>query len=177
MAKKPVLRRPVALPDSETAAGGWLRGIRVSGFSFVMMGVLILAIVVLAPGVGTFLEQRQEIDRLSAAVTAEQLAVDDLRAERERWNDRTYVTTQARDRLFYVLPGDVNFLVYNDLNLPAAPSQAAPTVSADIQDTDVDWISSMFASVMIAGLAPAADSAPAADPAATTEPTARAAVQ
>lgn len=168
MAKKPALRRPVALPDSETAVGGWLRGIRVSGFSFVMMGVLILAIVVLAPGVGTFLEQRQKIELLSSEVTAAELAVDDLRAERERWNDRTYVTTQARERLFYVLPGDINFLVINDLNLPAAAAQPAPAVSADIQDTDVDWINSMFASVMTAGLASAdvvpTDLAPAAEP-------------
>ena len=158
MARKPAIRQPAVLAAVESAAGGWLRGIRLSGFSFVMLVILVLAVVVLAPTLRTFAEQRQEINRLNAAVTDQQDAVDQIKSERERWNDRTFITTQARDRLSYVMPGDISFLVINDLALPVVPDADKPPVSTDIQDTNVDWITSMFASVMTAGLAPEAAS-------------------
>jgi len=120
-----------------------------------MIGLLVLAVVVLAPGLRTFAEQRQDIDRLKTAVTDQQASVDHLKTERERWNDRTYITTQARDRLSYVLPGDVSFLVINDLALPVTGAPSTAPVSTKIQSTDVDWLTSVFASVMTAGLKPA----------------------
>ncbi|TFD44994.1 septum formation initiator family protein [Cryobacterium sp. TMT1-2-1] len=119
-----------------------------------MMGILVLAVVVLAPSLRTYGEQRQEIDRLKAAVTDQQDTVDHLKSERERWNDRTFITTQARERLSYVLPGDISFLVINDLKLPVTGRGGDTPVSTDIQSTDVDWLTSVFASVMTAGLAP-----------------------
>ncbi len=156
MGRKRAERHPVALTTTDTAASNWLRGLRLSGFSFMMMGILILAVIVLAPGIRTYAEQQQQIERLTKAVTAQQGSVDELKSERERWNDRTFVTTQARDRLSYVLPGDVSFLVINDLALPVAGGTEAPPASSVIQNTNVDWLSSMFASVMTAGLAPEA---------------------
>ncbi len=154
MARKRAEQQPVAMGGTETSAGGWLRGIRFSGFSFVMMGILVLAVVVLAPSLRTYAEQRQEINRLTDAVAEQQATLDQLKTERERWNDRTFITTQARDRLFYVLPGDISFLVINDLPLPVTGATNAAPVSTNIQDTNVDWLASIFASVMTAGLAP-----------------------
>ena len=119
-----------------------------------MMGILVLAVVVLAPALRTFAEQRQDIDRLKASVAEQQDSVDHLKTERERWNDRTYITTQARDRLSYVLPGDISFLVINDLPLPVTGGESTAPVETDIQTTDVDWLTSVFASVMTAGLTP-----------------------
>ena len=153
-AKPRGIRQPVQLASTETAAGSWLRGLRLSGFSFVMMGILVLAVVVLAPSMRTYAEQRQQIDELSAAVAAQEAAVDDLKTERERWNDRTFVTTQARDRLSYVMPGDISFLVLNDTGATVDGSSDPIAVSTAIQDTEVDWVDSMFRSVMTAGLAP-----------------------
>jgi len=153
-AKSRTLRQPVQLATSETAAGTWLRGLRLSGFSFVMMGILVLAVIVLAPSVRTYAEQRQQIDELRATVAAQEADVDNLKDERERWNDRTFVTTQARDRLSYVMPGDVSFLVLNDTGATVDGSADTAVVSTAIQDTEVDWVDSMFRSVMTAGLAP-----------------------
>jgi len=152
VSRKPA-RQPAARGTAETPVGGWLRGIHFSGFSLVMMGILVLAVVVLAPSLRTYAEQRQQISRLSAAVADQRDEVDQLKSERERWNDRTYVTTQARDRLSYVLPGDISFLVINDLPLPVTGTETAP-VSTNIQDTKIDWLNSLFASGMTAGLAP-----------------------
>ena len=141
---------------TETPIGGWLRGIHFSGFSLVMMVILVLAVVVLAPSLRTYAEQRQQINALNADVTQQQTQVDRLKSERERWNDRTYVTTQARDRLSYVQPGDISFLVINDLAVPVGGDSQDTPVSTDIQDTKIDWLGSLFASAMTAGLAPKA---------------------
>ena len=162
--KRPALRQPVT-PEAETPAGGWLRSIRFSGFSLVMMVVLILAVVVLAPSLRTYAEQRQQISQLSAAVADQKAEVDQLTSQRERWNDRTYVTTQARERLSYVLPGDISFLVINDLPVVAPLEADTSPVSTNIQSTTIDWLGSLFASTMTAGLAPqaAAPAPPATD--------------
>ncbi|HYI33900.1 MAG TPA: septum formation initiator family protein [Glaciibacter sp.] len=153
MARNRAERRPVAMPQQETPASGWLRGIRLSGFSFVMMGILVLAVIVLAPSLRVYADQRQQVERLEAIVQEAQGTVDELKSERERWNDRTYITTQARDRLSYVMPGDISFLVINDLPAPAEGAVETAPVSTEIQDTPVDWMQSMFTSVMAAGLA------------------------
>ncbi|TFC50978.1 MULTISPECIES: septum formation initiator family protein [unclassified Cryobacterium] len=147
-------QRAVKLATDETAVRSWLRGLRLSGFSFVMMGLLVLAVVVLAPSVRTYAEQRKQIDQLSDTVAAQQDSVDDLKAERERWNDRTFVTTQARDRLSYVLPGDISFLVINDSGASVDDAADTAPISTAIQDTEVDWVDSVFRSVMTSALAP-----------------------
>jgi cell division protein FtsB len=147
-------RQTAQVASTETAAGSWLRGLRLSGFSFVMMGILVLAVIVLAPSVRTYAEQRHQVDALRASVAEQEAEVDRIKAERERWNDRTFVTTQARDRLSYVMPGDISFLVLNDTGAIVDGSADAAAVSTAIQDTEVDWVDSMFRSVMTAGLAP-----------------------
>ena len=151
-----------AVSGTETQAGGWLRSIRFSGFSLVMMVVLVLAVVILAPSLRTYAEQRQQISLLSAAVADQEAEVDRLTSQRERWNDRTYITTQARERLSYVLPGDISFLVINDLPVVAPLEAEAAPVSTNIQSTKIDWLGSLFASTMTAGLAPQA-AAPESD--------------
>ena len=79
-----------------------------------MMGVLVLAVVVLAPTIAAFAQQRQQIAELRAAVSAQEEEVQRLRDERERWNDETFIMTQARERLYYVMPGEVSYLVIDD---------------------------------------------------------------
>ena len=156
MAGKSSARQLPAAAPTETPVGGWLRGIHFSGFSLVMMAILVLAVVVLAPSLRTYAEQRQQINALNAAVSEQQAQVDELTSERERWNDRTYITTQARDRLSYVQPGDISFLVINDLPVPVVGTDESAAVSTNIQDTKIDWLGSLFASAMTAGLAPKA---------------------
>ena len=147
---------------------GWLSGIRFSGFSLIMMGVLVLAVVVLAPTIAAFAQQRQQIAELRAAVSQQEDEVQRLRDERERWNDETFIVTQARERLYYVMPGEVSYLVIDD-RTEAAKADAAAAVSAEVTESKGDWMRTLLDSVMTAGLAPAsttpAPTAPAEVPA------------
>ncbi|MCD2442773.1 septum formation initiator family protein [Agromyces sp. SYSU K20354] len=140
---------------TEAARAGWLRGIRFSGFSLIMMGILVLAVVVLAPSITAFAQQRQQIAELRAAVSAQEEEVQRLRDERERWNDETFIVTQARERLYYVMPGEVSYLVIDD-RAAGTTADAATEVSAEVTETKGDWMRTLLDSVMTAGLAPAA---------------------
>ena len=142
---------------------GWLSGIRFSGFSLIMMGVLVLAVVVLAPTIAAFAQQRQQIAELRAAVSQQEDEVQRLRDERERWNDETFIMTQARERLYYVMPGEVSYLVIDD-RTEAAKADATAAVSAEVTESKGDWMRTLLDSVMTAGLAPA-PTAPAEVPA------------
>lgn len=136
-----------AASSAAPSGSAWLRGLRFSGFSLLMMGLLILGVVVLAPNISAFVDQRQEIAELNAQVTEDGETVDRLTAERERWNDSTFVMTQARERFFYVNPGEVSFLVINDLDAAVLADVDTP-VSSELTTTDTDWTQSLLASLL-----------------------------
>jgi cell division protein FtsB len=151
VAKPRVRQVPVAMATKESTTGSWLRGIHFSGFSLLMMGLLILAVVILAPTLRVLIEQRQQITDLQAAVKAQTAQVAGLKADRARWNDPSYIRSQARDRLYYVMPGEVSYLVIDD-RAPSAKAVDQTPVSTTIQVTHTDWLGSLFGSVMTAGL-------------------------
>ncbi|WP_439592206.1 FtsB family cell division protein [Microbacterium sp.] len=130
----------------------WLGGIRLSGFMVIMMGLVVLAAFVLVPTIGTYLGQRQQIAALEQAVELSKEDVAALEAERERWKDPAFLTTQARERLYYVKPGEVVYLVDNDLPIEDIPQEQA-AVSDDVEQTQTDWMSQFVRSVTEAGLA------------------------
>jgi cell division protein FtsB len=151
VAQPRVRKVPVALATEESSTGSWLRGIHFSGFSLLMMGLLILAVVILAPTLHVLIQQRQQIADLQASVTAQAKQVAGLKADRARWNDPSYIRSQARDRLYYVMPGEVSYLVIDD-RAPAAKAVDQTPISKKIQVTHTDWLGSLFGSVMTAGL-------------------------
>lgn len=118
----------------------------------IMMGLVVLAAFVLVPTVGTYLGQRQQIAALERAVELSREEVADLERQRERWRDPAYITTQARERLYYVRPGEVVYLVDNDLPPALLPQEQAP-VSDEVEQTRTDWMTQLVRSVTEAGLA------------------------
>lgn len=144
--------RPSASEARRVDVRGWLGGLRLSGFTVIMLGLVILAVCVLVPTVSTYVGQRQQIAALqhSVRITKDEVAALDL--ERTRWNDPAYITTQARERLYYVKPGDVVYLVIDDLPASRLPQQQA-AVSKSVEQTKTDWTSQLVASLAQAGTA------------------------
>jgi cell division protein FtsB len=143
-------RTVAAAMEAPSGTGRWLRGIHFSAFSLVMMGILVLAVVVLAPTLQAFVQQRQQIADQQAAVDELSDQVDAATAQRARWNDPSYIRAQARDRLYYVMPGETSYLVIDDR--PPATAQSDQPVSSKLQKTRTDWVGSLFGSFMGAGL-------------------------
>ena len=151
MARRPRTERVAVRLPEETAPEHWLRTIRLSGFTLLMLALLILAVIVLAPNLRILIEQ---LVALQTAVDETKGSVDGLKADVDRWSDPAYIESQARERLFYVFPGDVSYLVVGDDTGPTT-SDGIP-ISDRIQTTHVDWVRTLLSSVYIAGLTDAA---------------------
>ncbi|MFT2750789.1 FtsB family cell division protein [Clavibacter sp. Sh2036] len=149
-------RVPVTLPDGDAPAGNWLRSMRFSGFSAMVLVLLVLTVVVLAPGLRIYLEQRQQLSSLQSAVDAQKQTIAQLQDQRARYDDPAFLKAQVRDRLFYVMPGETSYLVRG---LPAMGGQAAATttpdgapISDDLQETKQDWVQALLGSALTSGL-------------------------
>ncbi|MFE6734401.1 septum formation initiator family protein [Microbacterium sp. NPDC057650] len=140
--------------------GEWTSGIRLSAFSAIMLSLVVLGAWVLVPSLGTYLDQRQKIAAVGASVQVTKDQIAALEQERERWNDPAYISTQARERLYYVKPGEVPYLVDNDLDPAALPKEQAP-VSDELVERKADWMPQLLRSIAGAGLAKNVVEAPA----------------
>lgn len=119
-----------------------------------MLAIAVLAVVSLAPAVAELVQQRQRLAALEAQVAAQSAEVQKLRGERERWNDQTYIVTQARQRLYYVQPGEVSYLVIDD-RAPTSNATAQTPISSKVTEGSGDWLRTLVGSVVTVGLTPA----------------------
>lgn len=133
----------------ESDPANWLRSMRLSGVSIMIVGIMVLALIVLAPGVKTLVEQRQKIADAQAQVDRDKKDVQNLKDETARWNDPVYIRAQARERLFYVMPGETPYIVRNAAN---PETGAAKTASRTVTRTETDWTMQLLGSVLTAGL-------------------------
>ena len=145
-------RRPRRTERRPVDVRGWLGGIRLSGFMAIMMGLVVLAAFVLVPTIGTYVDQRQQIAALAHAVEVSRADVAALESQRDRFTDPAYITTQARERLYYVRPGEVVYLVDNDLTAAQTPQEGAE-VSSTVEQTRTDWMAQLVRSLTEAGIA------------------------
>jgi cell division protein FtsB len=157
-----VAERPVATAGAESAAGSWLRGFRMSGFTLTMLFLVVAGLVVLAPSLKVLVEQRAQIAQLEQEQAEAEGTVAELQGEVDRWSDPSFLKAQARDRLLYAFPGDITYLVIDD-RTPVAEVDGLP-ISDEIQTGQVDWVRSVVASVMNAGLSDPEPAAPTEEP-------------
>lgn len=131
-------------------AGLWLGSIRFSGFTLMIMGLVVLGVGILAPQIKILVDQRHQVADLQAQVDSAEANLDTLNKERARWDDPAFLRAQARDRLYYVMPGEVSYLVVRDVEIEKTKREKA---SDQIKDTKTDWVAGALASVLSAGLA------------------------
>jgi len=127
-------------------------------------GILViagLAVYVLFEPVQTWFGQQQRIAQLTADVTKSEAAVAAISADIERWNDTAFVEAQARQRHLYVYPGDVTYLIVNDI---VGEDIARPAPTEAVQSTNINWVDALLASYVASATAPtvpvAEDAAP-----------------
>jgi cell division protein FtsB len=148
--RHPVAERPAADAPDFSAAGNWLRGFRMSGFTLTILFLVIAGLVVLAPSLRVLVEQRGQIAELERQNAEAENEVAELQEEVDRWGDPSFLKAQARDRLLYAFPGDITYLVIDDR--PPLPEGDGLPISDEIQTGQVDWVRSVLGSVMSAGL-------------------------
>lgn len=128
--------------------GAWASSLRFSGFTILIVGLVVAGALILSPTLTTFVQQQREIKELRESVQLHRDAVNEIDAEREKWKDPTYIRSQARDRLFYVLPGETQLSVIDDAEIP---EDVTETTEAELTHIDRDWVSSLAGSLIAAG--------------------------
>lgn len=159
MAKK----REPKIPVSMTQGRMLVRMLRLNSVSVSLILVIVMGSFLVAPDVQTFLNQRRVIAEMEQSILLAQQSVEDMQAERDRWQDPVYIRSQARDRLYYVLPGEVSYLVMNaegmDLSDTSgtlgeilADRRSADVISQEVIAAKDNWVDSLLESFLRAAL-------------------------
>ncbi|WP_125099481.1 FtsB family cell division protein [Leucobacter chromiireducens] len=138
--------------------GAWASSLRFSVFTVLIVGLVLAGAVIVSPSLSTFVQQRREIAELRESVRIHQEAVTEIDAERAKWKDPVYVRAQARDRLFYVLPGETQLNVIDDVTMPIESDEET---SDTLSRIETNWAEGLVGSFLSAGTAaPKDDTAP-----------------
>ena len=123
------------------------REIQRSGAVIVGVIIAVAAVVDLSHPVQIWFEQQARLAELDKELASARANLAEAKAELERWSDRVYVETQARERLMFVYPGDISYLVVNDVN--AEPTKS-DEVLGTVQQTSIDWVDAFLQSYAFA---------------------------
>lgn len=159
MAKK----REPKIPVSMTQGRMLVRMLKLNSVSVSLIAVIVLGSFLVAQDVQTFLNQRRVIAEMEQSLELGRQSVEDMEAERDRWQDPVYIRSQARDRLYYVLPGEVSYLVMNadgmDLSDTSgtlgeilAEKRSADSISQEVLAAKDNWVDSLMESFLRAAL-------------------------
>ena len=146
-----------------TAAGpARTRGSRnLTGRAAVVLLVLGALIVSYAQSLRVWFDQHQQITALQQEIRDREKRVGELNDEIARWNDDAFVKAQARQRLGWVMPGEVGYRVIGADGKPvgAPPEPNTPADgTADVQKPT--WYTKLWGSVEGAGNPPAPATTP-----------------
>ena len=139
------------------------QGISWTPSTVVTVGILIFGVFLVGPKLGEYFTMQTQIAQLNANLEKTRNQIKELTAEKKRWDDPVYIRSQARDRLFYVVPGEISYLVLdaNGLNLSdtsgtvgdmLAREKNSNSFSQSIGTTKKDWAKGLLQSVLRAGL-------------------------
>jgi len=73
--------------------------------------VILVLVISYASSLRVYFAQAHEIAATKAEIAQRQQAIEGLQAERARWDNDDYVRAQARERLGWVVPGEVGYRV------------------------------------------------------------------
>ena len=136
---------------------------RLNSYTLTLLAVILIGIFTLAPSVQIWYEQRQEISDYKVLVAQAKAELEDMEAERLRWDDEVYIRAQARDRLYFVMPGEVSFLVMDaegidvsdtsgTVGATLAEKRKRSGFSSEVSTSQENWVEAFLESALRAGL-------------------------
>ncbi len=168
-ARKPAAKRPVKAAKGASRVSSLSQDTRnwiasnFDGRNALVLVMIVVGVVTVAPNVQTFFSYRQQIADMQAQVDAQKKELADMIVERKRWDDPVYVRSQARQRLYYVLPGEVSYLVMDagsvntsdksgTVGAMLADRRNTSVISSSIRTTSENWVDDIVGSVIRAGI-------------------------
>ncbi|OBJ67929.1 septum formation initiator family protein [Mycobacterium sp. 1274756.6] len=164
-AKPPAAADPIRQGIAEAAEE---RAEQRMGFTAGRAAVLAVVVCVLTlttgPPVRTYFAQRTEMHQLAASEAALRQKIADLQLQKEKLADPAYIAAQARERLGFVMPGDVPYQVQLP---PTADVPAVPGGEPQAVNSGDPWYTALWHTIADAphGPPPEAPAEPAGPPA------------
>lgn len=140
-----------------------LRSLSFDARTITLAAVLIAGVFILEPNVQILVEQQQAIADQQAKVNAAKQSLIDMKNERKRWEDPVYIRSQARDRLYYVMPGEVSYLVMDAKGIDQSDTSGTVgamiasrsnngEISSEVRSTKNNWVDSLVETFVRAGV-------------------------
>ena len=128
----------------------------------VLAAVICVLTLTIAGPVRTYFAERTEMDQLAASEAALRRQITDLEQKKVKLGDPAYIAAQARERLGFVMPGDIPFQVQLPPTAAVAPQ---PGADATKPANNNPWYTSLWHTIADAPhLPPAAPPPPDAPP-------------
>lgn len=140
-----------------------LRAVKLNSVTVSIILVIVAGTFLISSDVQAFLNQRRQIAEMELSIQQAEQDVEDMQAERDRWQDPVYIRSQARDRLYYVLPGEVSYLVMDTEGLDFtdtsgtvgalfAAKRNADEISLEVAAANENWVDALIESGLKAAL-------------------------
>ena len=136
---------------------------RLNSYTLALLAVILVGVFTLAPSVQIWYEQRQQIADYQAQVEQAKENLAGMQEARLRWDDEVYIRAQARDRLYFVMPGEVSFLVMDaegidisdtsgTVGAMLAEQRKSSGFSLEVLESETNWVEAILESALRAGL-------------------------
>ena len=136
---------------------------RLNSYTLALLAVILIGMFTLAPSIQIWYEQQRQIADYRTLVIQAQENLEGMQQERLRWDDEVYIRAQARDRLYFVMPGEVSFLVMDaegiDLSDTSgtvgamlAEQRKSSGFSLEVLASKKNWVEALLESTLRAGL-------------------------
>lgn len=124
--------------------------------TLVLSLVLLVAFIVLAPTLRAYLTQSEQRRAVEAEYAATSARVEELQRELGRWQDPAFIQAQARERLAFVMPGEVPYRVIDPQTVPSEDGEDEPDLTgleaAVKPGPQVPWYLTVWDSVVESGV-------------------------
>jgi len=147
------------LPDSvedsgkiaQAVASAGKRGFHFTWRLVALAGVLVILLVSYTTSLRVYFNQQSQLAATRAQIQAAQQSIGDLHDQLTRWQDPAYVKAQARERLGWVVPGEIGFQVIGADGKPLGGGTAIDSSSSGSADEQSQtWWSRLMGSAAAA---------------------------
>ena len=123
----------------------------------VLAAVICVLTLTIAGPVRTYFAQRTEMKQLAASEASLRQQISELESQKAKLADPVYIASQARERLGFVMPGDIPYQV--QLPPGAAPPPGASPPAEAVRSND-PWYTSLWHTIADAPHGPPSTPAP-----------------
>lgn len=148
---EPVVPDIVEAADRPEPTPVWVRSLKVTRRAAVLVLAVAVLLISFGGSVQIYLGQQHDMAVAEQEIRDRSAQIADLQAELSRWNDPAYIKAQARDRLGWVMPGEIGYrLVDADGNPIGGGVSLESTEQLPAGEHDPVWWDRLWGSIQTA---------------------------